>query len=133
MDEKVIQFEKAHATLVYTETKDFTGRARPKLYIQAMDAYRYQRELSIQLRHRPGDSNDLYWEVHTYQHPGQHEVREVSKDVATRLINRIIELGETYPALLFNEANERQPRSEGFVHFHNALLWGAEPSVKLLG
>lgn len=132
-ENRTFQFEQA--TVMLTVSVDFKGRARPKLYIQAIDAYRYQRELSIEYRHRPGNSDDMYWECHAYRHPGVRHITEPSKAVAEKLIARILELCEKYPSLLFNSSDDAGPgraRHEGFVHFHDILLAGADPSVKLL-
>lgn len=133
----VFQFEKAHACVIFTCDKDFNGTPRPKLYIQAIDQYRYQRELSIEYRHEPGDSSKLFWECHAYRHPGRRHITQLSPAVAKRLIARILHLSAEYPSLLFNAQDNAadvhdRPRSEGFVHFHETLLDGAEPSVKLL-
>ena len=130
-DRIVFQFE--HATVIYTcEDSAATGRKMPKLYIQAIDRYRYQREWSIAFRHTPGDSSKLFWESHAYRHPGRRNIVELTDGVAKRLIARILHLCENYPTLLFNGDNGDRARHESFVHLSEALLDGAAPSVSLL-
>jgi hypothetical protein len=134
-----VVYQLPHATVIYTRNHSLaTGRTMPSLKIQAHDQYRYQRELSVAFRHRPGDSSDLYWECHAYQHPGRRNIQEnIPDSVARRFISRFLDLCASYPALLFNATGDHatdpgRPRHEGFVHLHDALLWGAELSVKLL-
>lgn len=116
-----------HASVIYSEKESAaTGKVMPKLEVQLIDFYRYQREWSIQFRHEPGNSKVLYWESHAYKHPGERHVARLSRDNAESLIARFLDLSTRYPALLF------AVRGQGFVHFHDALLRGAEPSVKLL-
>lgn len=94
-ERKVWQFN--HATVIFTCEKDFNGRIRPKLYVQVIDQYRYQREWSLEYRHRSGDSNDMYWESHAYRHPGRRHIEEMSQSAAKRLIERFIHLTEGIP------------------------------------
>jgi hypothetical protein len=128
------QFEKEHACVQFTKEKDVKGRARPKLYIQAIDAYSRQLELSIQYTHTPGDIDALGWELHAYRHPGVREKCVLTKAVAEKLISRILHLCEKYPALLFNESGYGvgYARNHGFVMFHTQLLDGRIPSVRIL-
>jgi len=140
------------------------------LEIQVIDAYSYQRELSITRRQhyamepkqvgtmttiRDGGFADgtpfepqvgvpimgqdlvnhgLQWVVNAYKHPFRGAVETVvSEKVAMRLIDRIWALANEYPTLLFNANGQNdRPRAAGFVHFHDQLLAGAVPSVKLL-
>lgn len=133
-DRIVLSIDKAHASVVYTnEHSAATGRNMPKLYVQVIDAYRYQRELSVQLRWEPGNSKNLFWEYHIYRHPGYRYIGTISEAVATRFIERFLEQSQQYPTLLFNEASDRQARCEGFVHLAEKLHDGYELSVKLLG
>ena len=122
--------------IVRNEYSQATRQTMPKLYVQVIDAYRYQWEWTLQFRHRPGDSKDLYWESHIYRHPGQRQIKELTPAVAKRLWDRFMELVRNYPTLLFNESNvgrRDRPRHEGFIHFGISLLSGADPSCKLLG
>ena len=116
-------FEFKHGTVTYTVEKDANGQDRPKLYIQIIDDYRYQRELSVQLRHEPGDMKSLFWEIHAYKHAGIRQISRPTEKNAKAFIARILELAEKYPSLLFNERGER-PSFEGFVHMHDHLLDG---------
>jgi hypothetical protein len=141
---KIIQFERAHATVIFkNELSAATGKRIPRLYVQCIDQYGYQREWSLQRTHKPGDSSTTYWESHIYQHPGRREITEVSDSIAARCIGRFLYLCENYPTLLFNETAIRaqnapngtpdvRPRSEGFVHFAEALHRGARPTAKML-
>lgn len=133
-----IVYQLPHASVVYTcELSAATGRVMPRLYVQAIDQYRFQREFIVQFRHEPGDSKDLYWEYHVYQHPGRRRVDKVSEYVARRFIIRFLELCRDHPALLFNNegdhaTNPHRPRHEGFVHMAEWLHRGTDLSVKLL-
>lgn len=128
IDHKVFQFEQA--SVIYTaEHSAATGMVMPRLCVQAIDAYSYQRELYVQFRHRAGDSKDMYWEVHAYRHPGRRHIQEVSQAVAERFITRFLEICETHARLLFNS---ELPRSTGFVRLSECLLDGAVCSVRLL-
>lgn len=130
------QFDSAHACVIFTKDKDVKGRERPKLYIQALDAYSRQLELSIQYTHTPGDIDALGWELYAYRHPGVREKCVLTKAVAEKLIIRILYLCEHYPKLIFNESNygagAGYARNYGFVMFHTRLLDGCTPSVRLL-
>ncbi len=141
---KIIQFERAHATVIYkNEISAATGERMPRLYVQCIDQYGYQREWSLQRTHKPGDSSVTYWESHIYQHPGRREIAEVRGSIAAQCIARFLYLCENYPTLLFNETCIRaqnepngtldiRPRSEGFIHFAEALHRGARPTAKML-
>lgn len=129
----VLEFD--NASVVYTtDHSAATGKVMPKLYIQAMDAYRYQWELTIGYRHRPGDSKDLYWEGHIYRHPGMRQIQELDARTGKGMISRILELCHDYPTLLFNANNVPQgyARHEGFIHMAVALLDGQQFSTKRL-
>ena len=122
----------SHASVCLKRSADANGIIRPEMSIMVIDAYRYQRELTIALRHRPGNLSELFWEVHAYKHPGQRCISEVSESVARRLWDRIEHLARQYSTLLFAIDSERGPRCEGFVHFHDRLLAGETPSCKML-
>lgn len=141
-------WEFKHGTVTFTCDADANGTARPKFYVQIIDQYRYQREWSIELTHStlgldidgPTSLDRLYWVSHMYRHPGRHCFRQMTKAVAIRLMERFHYLVENYPSLLFNDEQMeadgkslRRPRHEGFVHFAEALLDGADPTCKLLG
>lgn len=119
-----------NASVVYTE--DFsraTNRNMPRLSIQVIDEYGYQREFSLQYRHRSGNSKDLYWSWSNYQHPGRRASGEVSTAVAERFLERFHELINDYLSFLFNEDS---PRHKGFVHFAETVFRCEDLSVRLL-
>lgn len=126
-------YEFAHATVQYTENHSLaTGKVMPRLYVQVIDAYSYQRELTVEYRHEPGDSKNLYWEYHIYRHPGRRRVEKVSQKVATAFIERFLHLCEDYPVLLFNEGTIDRPRSDGFVRLAERLHDGEKLSAGML-
>lgn len=122
-----------NASVIYTENLSrATNREMPRLAIQVIDDYAFQREFSLQYRHRSGDSNNLYWCWSNYQHPGRRAQGEVSTAVAEKFINRFHELVNghyDYSSLLFNEDS---PSNKGFVHFSERLFLCEELSVRLL-
>lgn len=111
-----------------------TKRKAWGLEIQAFDAYGYQRELTIARYREPGASHPTAeYEVVAYRHPFRPPIHTlISPAVARRLISRIVELTEQWPSLLWNDANERYAQHAGFVRFHDWLLYGSAPSVRLL-
>lgn len=105
------------------------------LAIQAIDAYGYQREFTLLFGWEPGQSHHeaREWRWSAYKHPFRPSTEGcVSSKVARTFIERLVELVEQYPTLLFNEADDRRPRGNGFVHVHEQLLYGCEPSATLL-
>jgi hypothetical protein len=127
---QVIQVEQG--TIIMKTDADANGVIRPSLYIQVIDAYRYQRELTIGLRHSDGDMKKLHWESHAYTHPNFRHVMTLTPINAQKVITRILDLANNSRILLFNDAHPLQARHEGFVHFHNLLLAGYTPSVSML-
>lgn len=123
-----------HATVIFTNDLSFaTGKKMPRLYVQAHDAYRYQREWTLEFRYQPGDSKKLFWESHVYMHPGRREIVEVGASRAETCILKFLHLCESYPALLFPEKDHPNlSRCEGFVHFCEQLHRGAIPSATML-
>lgn len=127
---KVHQFK--HGTvIVENKYSAVSGKMMPKISVQIIDAYRYQREWTLEFRHKPGKKH-CYWESHVYKHPGQRHIVELSPNVAKRLWDRFLSMVENYPTLLFNDTDERRARHEGFVHFSDTLLCGETPSCTLL-
>ena len=51
---------------------------------------------------------------------------------ALRMIARVLKLAQEYPSLLFNAADDRRPRCEGFVHFAELLHRGRAPSCGMI-
>lgn len=128
-----IQMPYSHSCVVFTrEFSKATNQEMPKLYVQSIDAYNFQREFSLAKRYAPGDSKKVFWESHVYQHPGRREVCQVPEAVATAFIARFMEQVTKYPSLLFNATNDRQARNAGFVSFCERLHRGESPSVKML-
>lgn len=127
-----LEFEQATVRYTIERPPTVKGRALPKLYVQCIDAYRYQREWTLALRWEPGDTSQLFWESRAYRHPGVRRIVMVHANVAERLITEFLNLCERTPSLLFNAADDRHVRSEGFVHFHTDLLDGAPVSIKTL-
>lgn len=87
------------------------------LYIQALDAYGYQRELVLK-QDGPG------FVVHCYQHPGRRIVVPITAKQADRLANRIEEICERYPHFLFNGPGEDRARCAGFVTLQEGIFRG---------
>ena len=127
-----------HASVIYTEEHSAaTDKVMPKLEVMCIDAYRYQRELTVQYRHEPGDSKNLYWEFHVYRHPGRRALGKVPEKVAKKFISRFLEFCEKCPALLFNKTGEHttnvaRPNSEGFVHLCERIHDSETISVDML-
>lgn len=129
---KTFQFE--NATVVYTnDMSAATGKRMPRLYVQAIDAYGFQREWTLQYRHEPGDSSDCYWESHAYHHPGRRDIQRMAPKAAARVVAHFLDICQDYPTLMFNASQDRvRARHEGFVKFHEVMLRGFEPSVKMM-
>ncbi len=128
-----LHFEWPHASVNASNQYSLaSGRRMVKLEVMVIDQYRYQREWTLQFRHRSGNSKDLHWESHIYQHPGRREVSEPTPKEAVKLLKRFLELTIEYPTLLFNDSSTDRARCEGFVHFAEILHRGATPSSKLL-
>ena len=121
-------FSVPRGSVIFKHNKDYRGVLRPRVEIQVIDYYSFQREWSIGLEHEPGNIEKLRWVSHAYLHPGQRSIVEISEGVAVRMINRIADIVANNPNLLFAEKNNCRQ----FVHVHQALVHGATPSVKLL-
>lgn len=102
----------------------------PEFFIQAIDSYRYQRELTIKPKL---NAQNTLWEVHAYRHPGVRHICEITCEQAHLIIARLLEISTKYPVLLWNEeTQEGRARHEGFVHFHDLLLQGNTPVLAML-
>lgn len=138
LEREVFQFDKAHASVIYkVEPSAAIGGNRVSLEVMVIDQYRYQREFSLRFTYEPGNSANVRWEWHIYQHPSRRNDGIVSDGIAKRFIQRFLELCRDYPALLFNESGDHatdaaRPRCEGFVHLAEALHLGAPLSVSTL-
>lgn len=133
-----LQFPDAHACALFTVSDSFAGikqgeAKKPfrvaKLYVQAIDAYGFQRELIVQRTYRfnPSTGETVYfWQSHVYMHPGRREIQEISEAQAKHFISEFLRLARDYPTLLFN-ANATlpnghfRPTSEGFVRLCERL------------
>ena len=136
---KTFQFEKAHSTVQWKVFESAaTGGTAYSLEVMVIDQYGFQREFSLAYRHEPGDSKDVYWESHIYQHPGRrHVIKRLGPSRCEAFIKRFLMLCEKYPSLLFNETGDHaedkaRPRCTGFITLAETLHRGALPSVKLL-
>lgn len=127
-----LQFQDAHACVLFTVSDSLAGikqgeAKKPfrvaRLYVQAIDAYGFQRELIVQRTYRfnPGTDETIYfWQSHVYAHPERRNVQEISEAQAKHFISEFMRLARDYPTLLFN-ANATlpnghfQPVSDGFV------------------
>jgi hypothetical protein len=131
-ERKEFQFEQA--TVIY-HAEHVLGKDEvvPKLEVQAIDQYGYQRELACKFRYRTGKATTYYWEVHTYRHPGRRDIQHVSERVAIHFITRFLEICEKYPILLFNFADASgSPRNKGFVQLSERLLDGERCGTHML-
>lgn len=114
------------------------------LSIQVSDQYGYQREFNVKIERKYDPATSVstwHWKVHPYLHPFHRldTIQETTEGKARRFIERLVELAEQYPSLVFNQAAFTEhtpphfrPRHEGFVKWHTLLLNGAEFTVKLL-
>lgn len=112
-----------------------------ELRAQFFDAYGRQRELALDLRHRPaGESFDaprlcaLTVYVHPYRGARGHDPIILPRARSRRIFDRIITLATSYPILLMNDDREGRTRGtwQGLVSFMDDVVNGADPSVRLL-
>lgn len=113
------------------------------LYVQCVDAYGYQREISVR---RVARSHESYasgaHEITSYVHPGRRYSGVVSRGVARRFVSRFRELITEYPTLLVQTSRYPSPdapdasehmcaRADGLVRVSERMLLG-ELSVTAL-
>lgn len=112
-----------------------------ELRAQFFDAYGRQRELSLDLRYRAaGVSMAAPREcaISVYVHPWRgahgHAPIILPRARARRIYDRIVGIASNYPILLMNDDQEGNTRGawEGLVTFMDAIVNGADPSVRLL-
>lgn len=135
-----LQFEKSHACVIFTnELSQAAGCYLPKLFVQAIDEYSFQREWTLQLKRDMLTSPAplpteyrLVWESHIYMHPERRCQVELGQARAIACIRRFLELANQYPDLLFNLRSKRQARNHGFVVFAERLHRGCIPSQTML-
>lgn len=96
-----------------------------KLYVQALDAYGFQRELSV-VEIPEG------FRVSVYMHPGRRESEQVSIKTGERFMARFLEITQSYRGLLFNPTEANRPKNAGFVSLCERLHRGEAVSAKLL-
>ncbi len=132
LENKILQLP--HATVIFkNDLSVATGKKMPRLYVQAHDAYGYQREWTLEFRYESGDSKKLYWESHVYMHPGRREIVQVGKSQAETCILKFLHLCENYPSLLFPaDDHPKLLRCDGFVRFAEYLHRGGLPSATML-
>ncbi len=87
------------------------------LYIQALDAYGYQRELVLR-------QEGISFRLDCYQHPGRRAVLNLTRAQADRLVSRMEEICKLYPSLLFNLSGENRARCAGFVTLQEQIFRG---------
>jgi hypothetical protein len=115
-----LNYEFEQAVVIYSQTESEKGKF-PKLFVQVIDAYGYQREFILNL-HCENDA--MVWQYTIYHHPGRRFQSEVKEKIAIKFIKRFLYLCQKYPDLLFNKATTTQfarPRNSGFVHFAERL------------
>lgn len=99
--------------------------------IQALDAYGFQREMSLTLN---PDQNTQHFGSHllgVYMYPGRHDETYLTKRQAEAFTDRIREVcaDHNLTGLLFNkpEAGQGRARCSGFVHLcetiHSGSAW----------
>lgn len=94
-----------------------TGR----LFVQSFDSYGYQRELIMS---RVDSGQDAGWQLHAYQHPGRHEIRQMTAKEGGNLIASLLFGFRNYPAMWFNPHTADRGRNAGFVRFQEAIFNG---------
>jgi hypothetical protein len=97
------------------------------LYILMIDAYGFQRELMINW-----DEEKKLMKVHSYMHTCLRHINWVTKDTARNFVEKLRDMCERYPDLLFNKGTEDIPRAKGFVVVHNRLLMGDQLSRDMI-
>ena len=97
-----------------------------RLYIQALDAYGFQRELSV-----TAGSTSLPcsgFTLKAYMHPGRRDSLDIRADQAAEFVARISDIcaDKNLVALLFNvkEDGAGRARCNGFVHLCEAIHRG---------
>jgi len=101
----------------------------PKLYIQCIDAYGYQRELTIQVKIVDGVRIGY---SHAYLHPYGRSEKNINPRQARNLIRRFITITQKWPELLFNKKSDSRETATGFVRWHTQLVFGSIPTLRSL-
>jgi hypothetical protein len=96
------------------------------LYIQALDAYGFQRELSITAGSASQPCSG--YSLKAYMHPGRRDSLELRADQVAEFVARIEDIcaDANLTALLFNvkENGDGRARCNGFVHLCEAIHRG---------
>lgn len=95
------------------------------LFVQIIDAYRFQREMIV-------SPTVEGFTVHVYQHPARREIVQTTRAVGAKFLARFLEITEKYPTLLFNAANASEARCAGFVSLQESIFRGQHPSASML-
>jgi hypothetical protein len=119
-------FEDCNATVQYTTPLDQTQRPHPHLYIQAIDAYAYQRELIILTKY--GVRGAIYFDIKAGQHPYWRIHTEIEN--GEEALNKILDVCKTHPHRLFNPAGDFG-KNKGFVHLHTSILFNKSINLSL--
>lgn len=132
----VIDVPNGTVVLSYTADVVKNDRGQLKLYVQLIDDYGYQRELTVEYVQN-SDPLKTLWRYHAYRHPGRRNISLASPEVAIHFIRKFFGQTKRYPSLLFNEQRIvdgkcERPTGAGFVHLNEQLLDGASLSVNLL-
>jgi hypothetical protein len=104
-----------HATLQVKEDGE--------VFIQCLDAYGYQREMSI----RPVENK--MFRVHVYVHPGRREIKQVGNHAGKNFIDKLLRTCTDNPQLLFNPSIAHasfsySPRNYGFILMQERIFQG---------
>lgn len=107
-----------------------------KLYVQLVDVYGYQRELSVE-RVPHADAEQTFWRSHAYQHPGRRQISVISQNTAIGFIHKFLGQVKRYPSLLFNDdqiedGKLQRARGDGFVQLNESLLRGRSLNARML-
>lgn len=127
---QIIQVESG--TVILKVTNHLFGADTYELFVQILDAYRYQREWILTSRAPVFVGSAPIWNSHAYMHPDFRNVQEITNRSAEKILTHFLDITTRHPALLFNVGNQNLARNEGFVHFHNLLLAGYKISAKLI-
>lgn len=96
------------------------------LYVQCIDAYGFQRELSVHLFPNSGKAD-----VTVYQHPGRRDVQTLPHGIGRQFVVRFADAVTKYPGSLFNAGTLETPRCRGFVGLCERLHRG-QPALDAL-
>lgn len=93
------------------------------LYIQALDAYGFQRELSIVANDDFASQAFGRFKLKAYMHPGRRDELYLTDEQADKFVKRIEHVCAKYPSFLFNTP-DTGARCNGFVHLCESIHRG---------